>query len=174
MYNESETEVQNVLRAFKNEQGGGAGKQCLPNILDRNHLGSLLHHRAFQALPLEILTQWVWDKACKLRLLLAPQVSGFYLQRSKGNVDLRVRGRWHKGDPGGCSGDQVVPTPSTETHPSRAHPSSEARMALSCTLPLQEAAVRALPTPFHSPLEDKEPGDKKKGEKGTEGFSLFP
>lgn len=38
-------------------------------------------------------------------------------------------------------------------------------MALSCTLPLQEAAVRALPTPFHSPLEDKETGDKKRERK---------
>lgn len=49
-------------RSFKDQQDGGMVKQCLSNVLDRNHLGSLVNHTALQALPLEILTQWVRDK----------------------------------------------------------------------------------------------------------------
>ena len=40
-----------ILGAFKDQQGS-------PNILDRNHLWSLVNHTAFQTIPLEILIQW--------------------------------------------------------------------------------------------------------------------
>ena len=52
-------------------------------------------------------------------------------------------------------------------------PSSDAKITLSCTLPLQQAAVRALPAPFRAHSEDKETRETKRGERAR-GLLPFP
>lgn len=66
----------------------------------------------------------------------------------------------------------MVLTPPTETCPLRTHPSSDVRITLSYTLPLQQAVGWALLTPFHSHLEDKGTRETKRRER-EQRASLF-
>ena len=77
-----------ILGAFKDQQGS-------PNILDRNHLWSLVNHTAFQTIPLEILIQWSETGLENLGFFFtAPRGLGdWYHQRSQGNTDWWVQSK---------------------------------------------------------------------------------
>ena len=77
-----------ILGTFKDQQGS-------PNILDRNHLWSLVNHTAFQTIPLEILIQWS-ETGLENRFFFftAPRGLGdWYHQRSQENTDWWVQSK---------------------------------------------------------------------------------
>lgn len=81
-------------------------------------------------------------------------------------MDQWVRGRWEE-EHSEILADAQVPCPL------RTYPSSDAKTTVSCTLPLQQAAVLALPTPFHFHLEDKGTVETKRRERNR-GLLPFP